>query len=105
MARRSKRTIRILLKLSNFMLTMTNNKNKQKEDVMDYENDDNAMKIGDNNVVVDDEANGRSGDEGSRSSGEFCAAENEFPFLNELNKQQEDGNSKENDEIGEGSGR
>ncbi|GKB34451.1 RNA-directed DNA polymerase, eukaryota, reverse transcriptase zinc-binding domain protein [Tanacetum coccineum] len=105
MARRSKRTIRIPLKLSNFMLTMTNNKNKQKEDVMDYENDDNAMKIGDNNVVVDDEANGRSRDEGSGSSGEFCAAENEFLFLNELNKQQEDGNSKENDEIGEGSGR
>nr|GEW38302.1 hypothetical protein [Tanacetum cinerariifolium] len=82
---------------------MNNNKNKQKEGVMDAENEDSAMKIGDNHVGVDDEANGRSGDDDSGSSSEFCAAESEFPSLNELNKQHEDGKCKENNEVGEGS--
>ncbi|GKD64760.1 RNA-directed DNA polymerase, eukaryota, reverse transcriptase zinc-binding domain protein [Tanacetum coccineum] len=104
MARRSKHTIRIPLKLSDFVLTMTNNKNKQKEGVIDYDNEDSSMKSGDMHVNVDDKANGGCGDEDSVSSSEYCAAENEFSSLNEMNKQHEGGNNEEKNEVGEGSG-
>nr|GEU30439.1 hypothetical protein [Tanacetum cinerariifolium] len=104
MTRRSKHTPRIPLKLSDSVLTMTNNKNNQKEGVMDNENEDSVQNNMENHVVVDDESNGRSGEEDNGNKNEFCATENEFPPLSEIHKQPDGGSTKENTEVGEGSG-
>ncbi|GJT58325.1 RNA-directed DNA polymerase, eukaryota, reverse transcriptase zinc-binding domain protein [Tanacetum coccineum] len=102
MSRRSKHTFRVPSKLSDSILTMTNNKNKKKDGVMGTKNEDSAMNDVVNHEAMDDESNGRSMDKNNGSRGELCVNEDEFPSLSEFHVQPDGG--KVNTEVGEGSG-
>ncbi|GJX06151.1 RNA-directed DNA polymerase, eukaryota, reverse transcriptase zinc-binding domain protein [Tanacetum coccineum] len=81
---RSKRSARIPLRFSDYVLTMNNRKNKQKEGVMETDVDNSTGSDLEFHDTFDDgdKSNGRSGEVCNEKGGEFYANEKEFPLLN-----------------------